>query len=852
MGVLWLKAPFVLRHHSAVLGAVVLLSALVALAVASPPLVRAGVASESLQQRLRDFSPLAAGLEVNVAAAPTAEDASRRAAAVRFAASSRDLGRPVVASLFDASVAGGVADVVVLARTGALEHVHRERQARSGEGVWIADTTAQATHLEPGDVLPLTELGFGRKPTLKLRVAGVYRALTAVDAGTAYWANWVQDIRSPNLDATPPPPFVLVSASTFERVAKKLSPTTENRFEFPVDPSGITLTGAKRLLGRFDRLSAELHSPAGVPLGCGPRSSCSTDSLLQSALTLTARDVAGVAPTISLLADCGLVITIALCVGAGVFLVRRRRDEADMLFVRGEAALAFAARVAVEAALPALVGGAVGFGTALLAASAVTPGGAISSDVVGSASWRAAAGAGGAILAVAVGAAAAFPRRERERSRLGRVPWEVLPLAGAAVLLGVVLAGGGLVRDSTGLQHPRLAIFLVPVFAAVGVAGIALRALRGALRTRTSPRRPALLLVLRRLGAARGLLVAVFVSTAAAAGTFAYAATLSASVSRSAAEKAYVANGSDVQGFVDPRFRVLKPFTFPVALVEVDQGNVTLPSGRSIDVIAGSGPALSRTLRGWQTDPRPLLAKLRGHAAIGSPGFPPTDAIIDQRVRIPIHIVGRTVVPGASAGRPALLVPRALLERTRLIEPAPGAIGLVWARGPSRSVERQLLSSDLQPSYLTTPGHILSDPSVAAAERSYRYVKVIAVAAAILSLVGLVLYLQARQSGQLIATALTRRMGLARSEDMIALALEAAAIVLSAAVVGCAVAAATARPIVQRLDALELYAPGPAFVVPWTVLVAGTAVGMLIAAVLGALAVAVAERSNVAEALRVA
>jgi hypothetical protein len=279
---------------------------------------------------------------------------------------------------------------------------------------------------------------------------------------------------------------------------------------------------------------------------------------------------------------------------------------------------------------------------------------------------------------------------------------------------------------------------------------------------------------------------------------------------------------------------------------------VTLPSGQPIDVIAGNGPALSRTLRGWQTDPRPLLAKLHGNAAIGSPGFPSTDAIIAQGVRIPINVVGRTVVPGASAGRPALLVPRTLLQRAPVIEPAPGAIGLVWARGPSRRVEQELLASDLRPSYLTTPGHILSDPSVAAAERSYRYVKVIAVAAAILSLLALVLYLQARQSGQLIATALTRRMGLARSEDMLALALEAMAIVLCAAVVGCAVAAATARPIVHRLDSLALYAPGPAFVVPWTVLAAGTAVGVLISALLGALAVAVAERSNVAEALRVA
>jgi FtsX-like permease family len=850
MGVVWRKAPFVLRRHPAVLAAVLVLSGLVALAASSPPLVRAGVASDALKQRLRDFSPLAAGLEVSVPAAPTKGDPARRRAAERFGRSLPELGRPVLSSLFDEVVDEGGGNVVLLARSGVRGHVHLERRV-AGNGVWIADSTATPGHIEPGDVITL---GGPDEPHARVRVVGIYRRLTTVDAGSAYWANWVQDIRSVNPDSIPPPPFMLVPPALFERLARELTPAVENRFEYPVDPHGITLTGARRLLQRFDGVEAVLRSPAGLPLGCGRIVPCTTSSLLQATLTLTAVDVAGVSPTISLLADCGLAIALALACATGVFLVRRRRDEAHVHFVRGEPASVFAARTALEALLPAAAGGALGLGAALAVLSAVAPGGAIAGDTISAAAWRAAAGAGAAVLAIAAGAGASFPRRAATGSRISTVlPWELAPLAGAAALLAVVLAGGGLVHDSTGIPHPRLEVFVVPVLAATGIAGLVVRGGRRLLRRAGAPRLPVLFLALRRLGAARGLLVAVFVATAAAAGTFAYAATLSASISRSTAEKAYVANGSDVQGFVDPHFTVLRPFSFPVALVEIDTSDATLPDGTPVDVIAGDGAALARTLHGWSRDPRPLLRRLTGANAIGTPGFPSTDAIVDQGVRIPVHVIGRTVLPGATAGRPALLVPRSLLERRRrLVEPVPSATGLVWARGPSRLVEQQLLASSLLPVYLTTPSHILDDPSVAAAERSYRYIKVIAIAAAVLSLLALVLYLQARQQGQLIATALTRRMGLKRRDDLFALALEAACIVGAAAVVGCAVAASTARPIVHRVDPLSLYAPAAQYVVPWTTLVAGIAAGMAVASLLGALAVAAASRSDVAKALRVA
>jgi putative ABC transport system permease protein len=739
----------------------------------------------------------------------------------------------------------------------------------AGTGVWIADSMAQVTHLRPGGTLRLTIQGFISRPrVVRLPIAGIYHTLEA-DRDNPYWANWQQDIRNPDPDSPPPPPFVLMDEASLQEVAAALAPVIENRFEFPVDPHGLSFADAQRLQHRFRMLRAELfgpHSASGTALGCRPRV-CETSSSLSAALTIASTDVASVSPTISLLSAIGLVIALGLCIAAGLFLVRRRADEAHVLFARGEAATAFAARTGLEALLPTLLGLGAGLGIALLALRALAPAGTVTGETVAAGAARAAVAAAAGLICVAIGAGAAFPRRsgEHERGRhLRRVPWEVAPLAVAGALLGLVVTGHGVAHDPTGASHPRLAVFLVPVFAVAGVGGLAVRLLRRSLTRRGGGAPPEIFFALRRMAATRGLFAAVVVAVATAFGTFAYAAILSSSLDRSVAEKAFVANGSDVQGLVDPLVRVIEPFSFPVAVVEIDDSYATFTNDERVDLIAGDPRALQRTIRwgdGWSDDPRKLLPKVAGYdgpglAAIATPGARVTDAIIEQGARIPIHVVGHAPVPGSTAGRPALLVSRTAFRRVahrlKILEPPPLATGYLWAKGDPRTIIPVLESSELAPAYLTTISHIYDDASVGAAKRSYRYVGVIGAAAAVLALVALLLYLQARQRAQLIASALVARMGMSRGRDVAALALESAGIVLVAGVVGAAVATAAAIPIAHHVDALPAYAPSPVLIVPWTTLTLGLAAAVLAGAVLGSAAVAIAGRSDVAEALRVA
>jgi hypothetical protein len=298
--------------------------------------------------------------------------------------------------------------------------------------------------------------------------------------------------------------------------------------------------------------------------------------------------------------------------------------------------------------------------------------------------------------------------------------------------------------------------------------------------------------------------------------------------------------------------------------VQVDQVNVSTESGARIDLIAGDPRQLERTLRwgeGWSDDPRNDLAKLGSTAggrlaAIATPGAPAAAAIVDQGKRIPVEIVAHAPVPASTAGRPALLVSwpelRRVARRIGILDPAPQADGLLWAKGDPDRLEPALERSRIAPVYLTRLGHIRENASVAAAETSYRYVRLIGFAAAVLSLVALLLYLQARQRSQLIASAIVRRMGLSAAADACALALEAAVIVFAATVAGAAVAAAAARPIVHRVDSLPQYAPSPVLAVPWATLGGAVLAATAAGALLGVIAAALAARSDVAEALRVA
>lgn len=884
MRALWIAAPLALTRYTAVLAAVLLASALAAGAAASSPFVRAGVKGSSLRGDVSSMSPYAAGLSIKSSQNAVRTDVVRRAAAVRFARRLTFAGKPLLTTRFPAVVQGATGtgeSVFVMARTDAKAHA--QPLSGSGNGAWVSLVAAKGAHLHAGGTIKLQGYSLSGEPApvVALPIARIYQALDTRVAFDPYWANLVRDIIVPNPNAPEPPTFVFVSEQTLVRLARQLHvPTVDNMFEYPVDTSHLTYVGATALDRKYTILRNQLQRPGthlGRDLGCGrvgyvvlgQQPSCVVSSSLDSALVLASSDVSALSATVWLLSACALGIALLVAAAAGVFLVRRRRDEAQLLFARGERATTYAARTGLESLLPVAVGGVLGFGVAFFALRIAAPSGTLDSGTKWTGVRDAAIASFAALLLIVFTAGAAFPRRSDAQHpllrRARRIPWELLPLAGAGVVLGLLLAGGGIAHSANGDAHPRLSVFLLPALAAPAFAGFAARGVRRVAR-RVPTRTPLLFFfAARRVAAARGLLIAVIVASATSLAVFAYATTLSSSVSRGIAEKSYVANGSDVQGVVDPTERIYGHFPFPAVIVEVDQQNAFVSADQPVDIVAGDLEQIRRVIRWgpWKDDPRRVIPQLeRAKArpgvlpAIASPGMPDVDSIFDQGVRVPIRIVARDPFPGMEAGRPALLVSRAALRRVaaahHIVDPGPFAGGLIWARGVPKQIEGPLLASNIYPSFITTFAHVRADSSVRTGKRSYGYLRTIGGGAVLLALLALLLYLQARQRDQVLAGALLRRMGRRRGADTAAVALEAGALVVLAFLVGLGVAYVAALIVAPHVDPLPQYAPGAVLAVPWTVLVAVGAGAAVTAALLAAALVWVAGRADASEALRVA
>jgi len=890
------RTPLTLVHYASVLIVVCVVALLVALSAASPPLVTTALASSALKDKLRQETPLGAGLEIRrhgslggaetIAHAMRAADA-RAAEVARISARLRYVGAPVTTMLSLPVVARSPADIAsgeqiavrLMSRPAALANVEVVRQV-PGPGLWLASFAAKQLRVFPGGRLVLeASSAAGRLRRVSVRVKGVYRALVYAPE-SPFWVNFHDDIYTLDPDLPPLPPFAFTTRAEIVRVGHLLGGLRiDDVYEIPVDARHITLAGARRLARDLDSIRLQVGdaaSPVARALGCPSTYpiSCVTSSSLSSAVTLADADRSAVAPMVTLLAGAGSGITLAAAAAAGLFLVRRRRGEASLLYGRGMPATVFAGRTVVEAALPSAVGGAAGFWLALVLARLLEPGGTIDRHT-----WLmgAARSAVGAVATVAMlGAAVAFAFRRlfdtgtRSSGWVRWLPWE-LPLLGVAIFLLLRIRSSGGVAESGGSagRHPTLAVFLSPLLLTAATAGLTSRLGRTALRRRSHRGRtlsPTIFLALRRLAAARGLVVALTVVTAIALGAFFYAETLSASLRETALEKAYIGTGSDVQGTIEDSQPLPRGFPFPIARVQLANQTATVggPFGRQVDVLLVEPRSVASVLQWqghWGPSPRPLLARLadasrRPLPVIVTSDIARTSAVYVSGRRFPVRVLGVVkAFPGMSVGIPLVVVPTRALNDALSHAGDADALGVlwtyVWAKGPPSAVARALASSPLHPDYLTTIETFQKSPDVVLATRTFAFLRASAIGAGALVLIALLLYLQARQRSQTIASALARRMGMSRTAEILSICVELAAILAFALVVGGAVAIVSARAISRHLDPLPQYAPGPVFSLPIGAVAVASA--SLVAAMLAAAALAswLATRADMAKALRV-
>jgi hypothetical protein len=544
----WRRAPFVLRHHASILVAVLAAALLVGLTASSAPVLSTAAGSAALKNRLNELDPLTTGVEIqrDGGATPTesATEVEQRldAGVAKIAARVGSLGAPIkTLELADGAATdaqgNGFAEIAVMARTGVLDHVKVLARV-PGVGLVIADTTAKALHVHPGGTIRMQTTSFnGPSRTVPIRVAGIYHALAYVPE-EPYWANFVAKIYPPNPDAPVPTPFAFASRGEFFDLQARLQAggyqTTD---ELPVDPRHLTLAGARALDRRVAALGTELiagKTALARQAGCP----CVVVSSLTAAITLADDNISAISPVVTLLSDIGIAIALAVAATAGAFAVRRRQTEAALMAARGEHVAVFSARTGLEALLPVIVGAIVGLALAVAATGVFAPAGTVDAATFRSGAARTALVALIALVLLAVAAGASFLRlldTSGDSRRLLRFfPWELIAIGIGVYLLIDIRGGGGLAKSgASGTEHPTLVVFVFPLLLVAGAMGIVARLCRVGLRrgfgrARSLP--TPLFTAVRRLAAARGLLVGLTVVLAVSFAAFFYAETVNESL----------------------------------------------------------------------------------------------------------------------------------------------------------------------------------------------------------------------------------------------------------------------------------------------------------------------------------
>jgi hypothetical protein len=330
----------------------------------------------------------------------------------------------------------------------------------------------------------------------------------------------------------------------------------------------------------------------------------------------------------------------------------------------------------------------------------------------------------------------------------------------------------------------------------------------------------------------------------------------------------FLGTGSDVRGLTSFDRDAPTDLGVPVTKVTQLAGNGVVQLGNvPVDVLAIDADTLPETVYWDDSYASASLDTIVGELAAG--GDPVPVAVLgagldgEQTLTVgPDSTVPVTVVehprafPGMSRRSATVVVD------TEVFEGALDAAGIdsplnstsartqIWAKGETASTLRLLENSSARPYPLFTAEEARLRPETVAFTRTFTFLEALGLAAGLLALVGLVVYLQVRQRGRVVAFGLARRMGLTSRSHRRALALELGLAVLAAFVLGLGTALVAARLVMTQVEPLASISPVPLFEPPYLYALVALAVLALVTLAGAALANRAAGRADLAEVLR--
>jgi putative ABC transport system permease protein len=780
------------------------------------------------------------------------------------------LGTPIVTARGDQVTAAGPhgsSQVRIVTRSDALAHVEVVERGQA-EGVWLADFTADALGLAPGDRVSIT----GSAGAATIPVAGVYADLLR-QPRTPFWSTLDDFIYPSATDNTRPPAFVLMELDTYVDLEARLHDDQDVlSWEFPLPTGPRSLDDARATVGAIARLRSRLSN---VALDVGSAFGRVNTTEPYSGWVAQADDVvAAIEGPVQTLSLAGRAIGLALLAGAGIFMVRRRRIELAVLRVRGVGPVRAGARTAAETLVPVALGTALGWIVAVAVVRAAEPTATVAAASVRSAAWAATTtGVLGVALLAVVSGRATSDRGEhgldRARRAASRIPWDVLLLGAAALaFLGLREQGSG---DGAAATELDRLLLLFPILFIAGAAGLAARGLRWLvpwMRRTGSRLRVAPYLASRRLAAAPSQAATLLVGATVAIGILVYAGTVTASIDATATQEGSLAIGSDASIVYTGPDPVLGDATFAATAVVRFQRASFAGTDEDLDVLAVDGPTFAHAAY-WQSqfasEPLDALIDQLGRQAegrlplllVGSIAAP-DDAVLDvSGYDLPVSVAATPrTFPGIVGDRPLAVVDRAVLEDA--LAERSGSIDRmahsseVWARASEEDLLAFAGAQDTTVIASSDAAELRSTPAHLALSSMLRFLAATGGLAAVVVLLGTHLYLQARQRQAEASYALLRRMGLSRDAHRRSVALELLGLLFVAFSIGGGLAIIASLLVNADLQTGPLDASVTLFRAP-LVLLASTAGALVVASWAGAMLVQRrADRTNVAEVMRVA
>ena len=762
---------------------------------------------------------------------------------------------------------------LVASATDAASHVDITRGS-AADGALVPDLVADPLDVGPGDQIQLD----GK---VTLEVGAVYRSLYS-QPRRGFWSPWSEQIFPQCADCPAPEPFILVDPADAIRITEDLFDPDELDvgFEFgpkpsadldygwvaPIDDATLTVDEARAVRSYAGRILGAV-TDRGTELGrlfdcCGRTYGGSfffgrRDTEFRSAMPLVLREVERRAATVEgplrLLLIAGLGVAASVVAAAAAFAVAGRRTEAALLHARGWGPVRFAGRSTLESFLPSVIGTAMGLALAWWLVDTFGPAAPAAASARSASLVAGAAAGASALFVLATVTAVSFIRTfevHALKRRLAWVPWELVAIAGALWVLARLRGGGALIEDPRlDIQRPSALLLAFPVLFVAGFATVGARLLVAVLRragARVGGDSPASYLAMHRLTGLPGLTILLIGATALCLGVFVNGQTLVRSLRATVEAKAGVFVGSDVQVLIDYEAPEQERFPLPITRsTRLKYAGSLEPGGVPFDILGIDADTIVGAAY-WQDafadeSLAELVAPLRSEEgplpAILVQGEGDPSSIRTAQVEIPIQVVGRAdAFPGVSSDDPVIVVDADSLRARVGPQGNPflsaNARTEFWIAGNTEEALAAVGQLDAYPLGTLTIDEVRDVPFIKAAIETFSMLNLLGLAAALLVVGVLVVYLQARQRARTVSNVLSLRMGMRDAQAARALILELGVILVIAFVLGAALGLVAGALVSPLLDPLQTIPPAPLFAAPASVL-AWTLLGLVAVAALG-------------------